>query len=84
MTDSEIAAYVAAKTGAVPWRMTSSEYVAAVPEHGPPAGRLTSVPWDPELVEAMRRHSIAVVEERVSDSLLDDLAVAVDRRRGRS
>ena len=59
-----IAAYVAAKTGARPWRMTTSDYLTAIleaaapeavipeadgTEAGPAPGRLTDVSWDPTL-----------------------------------
>jgi uncharacterized protein (TIGR02679 family) len=72
-----IAAYVVAKTGAHPWRMTAADYLAAVPTIGPPGptpGRLTDVPWDPHLAPALRAHGAAVPEERVAEVLLEDLA----------
>jgi uncharacterized protein (TIGR02679 family) len=72
-----IAAYVIAKSGAVPWRMTTADYTAA--RGGgprPPAGRVTDVPWDPGLGPAMREHGVAVPEEAVLGVLIDDLASA--------
>jgi uncharacterized protein (TIGR02679 family) len=69
-----IAAHVMAKTAAVPWRLSVSDYLAARPDRGQPVGRLTEAPWDPDLASAMREHSVAVPEERVVDTLLDDLA----------
>ncbi|MFG2226340.1 TIGR02679 family protein [Streptomyces sp. NPDC048644] len=73
-----IAAYVLDKTPAHPWRMTASDYRAAVARipGGPPPGRLTEAPWDPELTAIMASHGTAVVEELVADVLLDDLADA--------
>ncbi|MFJ4918633.1 TIGR02679 family protein [Streptomyces sp. NPDC088725] len=71
-----IAAYVMAKTRAVPWRMTAADFRAAAartPE-GPPLGRMTEAPWDPDLAAAMTGHGAAVLEETVADSLLDDLS----------
>lgn len=68
-----IAAYVLDKTGALPWRMTTADYLAAVGEQGPAAGRVTAAPWDPELAPALAARDIAVPEERVAGSLLDDL-----------
>jgi uncharacterized protein (TIGR02679 family) len=87
-----ITAYMAAKTGARPWRMTTSDYLTAIleaappeagipetggPETGPAPGRLTDVPWDPDLATALRAHRMAVPEERVADLLLDDLALGM-------
>ncbi|MEU2250914.1 TIGR02679 family protein [Streptomyces sp. NPDC019224] len=73
-----IAAYVLEKTRARPWRMTAADYRAAVARHagGPPPGRITEAPWDPELAGAMAEHGTAVVEELVADVLLEDLAAA--------
>ena len=70
-----IAAHVAARTGAVPWRMSASDYrdaVRALPA-GPPVGRVTDAPWDPELADALRAANITVSEERVAHRLLDEL-----------
>ncbi|GAB3487801.1 TIGR02679 family protein [Amycolatopsis cihanbeyliensis] len=71
-----IAAYVLAKTGAQPWRMSAEDYRAALRTrpHGPSPGRVTEAPWDAELAPALREHGVAVVEERVTGLLLDDLA----------
>jgi uncharacterized protein (TIGR02679 family) len=75
-----IAAYVLAKTAAVPWRMSAADYRAAVGRGaaapGPPAGRLIDAPWDPELAAAMRTHNTVVPEESVAAVLLADLAQA--------
>ncbi|MFE2558364.1 TIGR02679 family protein [Streptomyces sp. NPDC059352] len=73
-----IAAYVLDKTPARPWRMSAADYrdaVARTPD-GPPPGRLSEAPWDPELTATMAGHGAAVVEELVADVLLDDLADA--------
>jgi uncharacterized protein (TIGR02679 family) len=87
-----IAAYVAAKTRACPWRMTTADYLTAIleatapealvpeaggPGIGPAPGRLTEVPWDPDLATAIRTHRMAIPEERVADLLLDDLAIGM-------
>jgi uncharacterized protein (TIGR02679 family) len=69
-----IAAYVLAKAGGLPWRMTAADYLAAVTDTGPPAGRVSDVPWDPDLAAAMCARGIAVHEERVINDLLADLA----------
>lgn len=67
-----IAAHVVARTGAQPWRMSSGDYLAAVAD-GPPAGRITPVPWDGELAEHLTRKGTTVSEERVAATLLDAL-----------
>ncbi len=69
-----IAAYVMAKTAAVPWRMSTADYLCHVPVEGPSVGRVTDAPWDPTLAAAMRDRGVAVSEERVLPVLLDDLS----------
>lgn len=71
-----LAAYIIAKTGATPWRMSTVDYLGAVPPGGSSAGRITDAPWDPDLAPAMGPHRLAVSEERVLDLLLDDLTRA--------
>jgi uncharacterized protein (TIGR02679 family) len=68
-----IAAAVVARTGAVPWRMTSADYLAAVSE-GPPVGRMSDVPWDAALAARLTEVGITLSEERVAAELLDELA----------
>lgn len=68
-----IAAHLATSTGAVPWRMTAVDYRAAVHTHGPPVGRVTDAPWDPELAPAMVETGVAVPEEQVAAALLDEM-----------
>ncbi|MDX3667373.1 TIGR02679 family protein [Streptomyces europaeiscabiei] len=74
-----IAAYLLDKTPARPWRMAATDYRTAVARspHGPPPGRLTEAPWDPELTPAILDHGTAVVEELMADVLLADLAATV-------
>lgn len=52
------------KTPARSWRMTATDYRAAVARtpHGPEPSRLTEAPWDPQLTRAMAEHGTAVVE----------------------
>lgn len=71
-----IAAYVLDKTGATPWRMSTADYLAAVSaqQPGPEPGRITDAPWDGALAAALREHRSAVPEERVADTLLEDLS----------
>lgn len=68
-----IAANVVARVGAVPWRMSSVDYLAAAGGAGPSVGRVTPVPWDPDLSAHMIRVGTAVPEERVAGALLDQL-----------
>jgi uncharacterized protein (TIGR02679 family) len=72
-----IAANVAARTGAVPWRMTSQDYLAAVAD-GPAVGRVTPVPWDADLAAHLTRAGVTVPEERVAANLLE--AICPDTR----
>lgn len=67
-----IAANVLVRTGATPWRMAAADYRAALGE-GPPTGRVTDAPWDPDLAPALRESGTAVTEERVAATLLDAL-----------
>jgi uncharacterized protein (TIGR02679 family) len=73
-----IAAHVVARTGALPWRMSSADYLGAVTGDGPPVGHVTAVPWDPELADHLLAAGTTVPEERVAATLLDDLAVGGD------
>jgi len=73
-----IAAAVVARTGAVPWRMTSADYLNAVSagavSAGPPVGRMSDVPWDAYLAAHLAEVGSTVPEERVTADLLDDIA----------
>jgi hypothetical protein len=63
--------------GAQPWHFGVADYVAAVQESPRPGRRLegaeTLASWDAELASAMQGHQLAIAEERVADSLLQDL-----------
>ena len=64
--------------GAEPWRMGSSDYLAAVAGINPAvrlplSGTPEPTPWDQDLVGAMRRTNVAVHEEALLDVLLGDL-----------
>lgn len=69
-----IAAYVLAKAGATPWRMSAQDYLAALDRYpsGPGVGRVTEAPWDAALATALRENRIAVQQERLADALLDE------------
>jgi uncharacterized protein (TIGR02679 family) len=70
-----IAANVMSRTGAVPWRMTSEDYLGALGSGttGPPVGRVTDAPWDATLAGHLREHDVTVSEERVADLILAEL-----------
>jgi uncharacterized protein (TIGR02679 family) len=67
-----IAAAIAARTGAIPWRMTSADYLRAAAS-GPAVGRVTQAPWDADLADHLTRIGVTVSEERVAARLLDEL-----------
>jgi uncharacterized protein (TIGR02679 family) len=71
-----IAASVMARHGAVPWRMSASDYLAGVRadrEHLSLSGTVAPTPWDPALAEAMAKMGRVVYEETVTDALITDL-----------
>jgi uncharacterized protein (TIGR02679 family) len=70
-----IAAHVLARTGAVPWRMSTDDYLAGVRPGRPHPGRISDAPWDPALSTALREHGVTVSEEHVAEALLADLAI---------
>ncbi|MEG8184230.1 DUF2399 domain-containing protein [Nocardia terpenica] len=62
--------------GAQPWRMGATDYIRAVSSgipRIPLTGRDTATPWDDRLHSAMIHLELAVHEESVPDTLLDDL-----------
>ena len=69
-----IAAWLADKTGAVPWRLTTGDYLACVPDDAPDPGDVPHVPWDADLADTVRTRGRAQLEEAVVTRLLDDLA----------
>jgi uncharacterized protein (TIGR02679 family) len=71
-----IANGVIARWGSAPWRMSASDYQAAVVAH-PTGAALTGSPvaasWDAELAAQMRHRNRAIHEEAVLATLLADL-----------
>ncbi|BCB86103.1 TIGR02679 domain-containing protein [Phytohabitans suffuscus] len=59
---------------AVPWRMTGEDYLRAAGAGPALLGARAASPWDPSLAEALSRVGRAVMEERLLDDLLADLA----------
>jgi len=71
-----IAASVMARHGAVPWRLSASDYLAGVRTDGQQvalSGAARPTPWDDQLAKAMTEMGRAVYEESVTDALLADL-----------
>lgn len=72
----QIVAQILAEAGGAPWRMSASDYRAALAasSHGPPLGaRPVPASWDPALAPAMVAGGRAVLEEQVVEALLADL-----------
>jgi len=63
--------------GARPWRFGAIDYLAAVRTAARPAhalvGKMAEASWDEALAPAMQEQSVAVAEEAVAASLLEDL-----------
>ena len=71
-----IAGSVMSRHGAVPWRLSASDYLAGVRADGrqvPLSGAPGPTPWDDQLAKAMTGMGRAVHEESVTDALLSDL-----------
>jgi uncharacterized protein (TIGR02679 family) len=65
--------------GAIPWRMSTSDYLTAL-ERGdsePLRGSPATSPWDPALAGHLTRTGRAVMEERLLPILLADLDAAL-------
>lgn len=72
-----IANRIVERFGAVPWRMSAADYVAAVRPHAPMlAGAPVQPSWDAELGAAMRAAGRAVHEEAVLGELMEALETA--------
>ena len=67
-----ITAWLAARAGTIPWRMSADDYRAAArPDGTPLTGRVPPTPWDPTLGEAMSAAGVVAYEEDVRARLLD-------------
>lgn len=71
--------HVMREYGARPWRFGAADYSAAVRTAPRPGHRLEGAEalasWDAELGSAMKEHQLAIAEEGVAASLLEDLGV---------
>lgn len=76
----QIANHVMRTWSAQPWRLTEGDYEAAAQaaphtrRNLPDAGVVAT--WDSQLAPAMRRHGLAIAEEALADSLIEDLRTA--------
>jgi uncharacterized protein (TIGR02679 family) len=67
-----ITAWLAARAGTVPWRMSADDYRAAArPDGTPLVGRIPPTPWDPTLAGTMSEVGVIAYEEDVRGGLLD-------------
>lgn len=72
----EITAWLSEHAGTIPWRMTSSIYLAVAParrDRPPLRAVVRETPWDPRLAEAMNQEGAAVFEEEIANVLLDEM-----------
>ena len=69
-----ITSWLAERAGTTPWRMAATDYVVAA--GSAPTGTLVgsppAAPWDPTLPEQLARRNVAVFEEALRQSLLDE------------
>jgi len=71
-----------AESGAVPWRFGARDYREGLglnqrQKRLSPSTGQARTPWNPDLMQAMLNHLVAVEEEIVMDLLLADLAAGV-------
>jgi hypothetical protein len=67
-----ITAWLAARAGTIPWRMSADDYLGAARSDGTHlTGRVPPTPWDPTLAEAMSAGGVIAYEEDVRAGLLD-------------
>lgn len=71
-----IANGVIARYGALPWRLSAEDYLAAARTGKPLIGEPVEPAWAPGLAAAMRARGEAVEEECLVETLLGDLAAA--------
>ncbi|GAA2676571.1 TIGR02679 family protein [Actinoplanes palleronii] len=69
LTGSALARY----PSAMPWRMGAADYAGAAGTGPGLLGAVAVTPWDPALGELMTREGRSVMEERLIDTLADDL-----------
>jgi uncharacterized protein (TIGR02679 family) len=65
-----ITQWLARQAGTIPWRMTASDYAAAVGRQPALDGAVPPTPWDGALRELLLAHGRPVYEEQLRDDLL--------------
>jgi len=76
-TGLAITGWLAERAGTVPWRMTGGDYLGALAASVSPATLSDpppATPWDPALAGALEHHGVAVFEEAIRHSLLEEAA----------
>lgn len=69
-----IVRYVTTRFDATPWRMGEASYLRAIEGPTSPLDhKIGPTTWDPALADAMNQYSLAVHEEAIASTLLDDL-----------
>lgn len=70
-TGLAITAWLAERAGTVPWKMSSSDYLASLPASAPEfGGTPPATPWDPALREVLSEQRRALYEEEIRAQLL--------------
>jgi uncharacterized protein (TIGR02679 family) len=69
--------FVMREFGAQPWRFGTTDYLAAITQHGIALreGKTVAAQWDAGLASVMEERGIVVHEEAVADILMMDLAM---------
>jgi uncharacterized protein (TIGR02679 family) len=74
-TGLAIAAWLADRTGCVPWMMTTADYLASLSPTAPEfLGEPPETPWDPALQPTMSEHRKALYEEQIRVQLLQSIS----------
>jgi uncharacterized protein (TIGR02679 family) len=73
-TGLAITAWLADRTGCIPWKMTAADYLASLSQAAPQfPGEPPETPWDPALQPIMSEHRRALYEEEIRLQLLQSI-----------
>jgi uncharacterized protein (TIGR02679 family) len=82
-TGLAITAWLAGRTGCVPWKMTAAEYLSSLSPTAPQfLGEPPETPWDPELQAIMSEHRRALYEEEIRLQLLQSMSTTSFQKKG--